>query len=173
MNLLGMVLPGWVKALALVLLALALYGFGRVDGERIVGSEFSDYKAGQAVASVKVLAARTQVLREVETKYLPARERIVTQVKEIVKEVPVHVTQAADARCVVPVGLVRIHDSAFGFDADPSAAGEPDDGPAGIPLSQVAEVVAENAGACRQWREQALALRLAYEAVRTAERSKE
>ena len=167
MGLLGFVLPGWAKWVAIALAALALYGFGRLDGTRIEAAKRHQLIAKQAVASAKLLQARVEILREIEVKYLPARSKIITQTETIIKEVPVHVSQAADSRCTVPAGFVRVHDTAFGFD-DPAIAGEPDDGPAGIPLSEVAATLAHNAGACRQWREQALSLRLAYQQVRTA-----
>lgn len=167
MGLLGFVLPGWAKWAAIALAALALYGVGRLDGTRIEATKRHELIARQAVASAKLLQARVEILREIEVKYLPARAKIITQTETIIKEVPIHVSKAADSACTVPAGFVRVHDTAFGFD-DPAVAGEPDDGPAGIPLSQVAETIAHNAGACRQWREQALSLRLAYEAVRTA-----
>ena len=119
------------------------------------------------VASVKLLQARVEILHDIEVRYLPARAKIIPRTETIIKEVPTHVSTAADNRCTVPAGFVRVHDTAFGFD-DPAVAGEPDDGPAGIPLSEVAKTLASNAGACLQWREQALSLRLAYESVRMA-----
>lgn len=167
MNLLSWVIPAWAKWALLAAIALALYAFGRVDGERIKGSELADYKAAVATQATKVYKARVEILHEVEVKYVERQAKIITEVQTIIKEVPIHVSQAADDRCVVPAGLVRVHDTAFGF-PDPAVAGEPDDGPAGISLSAVAATLAENAGACRQWREQALALRLAYEQVRVA-----
>jgi hypothetical protein len=168
MGLMGMIIPGWAKWLAIALAALALYGFGRLDGSRIKGAEFADYKAKQATESVRVLAARVQVLREIEVKYLPARAKIITQIQTIEKEIRVYVTQADDDRCQLNAGFLRVHNAAWSG-ADPPAAGESDREPAGVSLADAAEVAVHNAGACRQWREQALALRQAYELVRTAQ----
>ena len=167
MSLAGVVLPGWAKWVAIALAALALYAFGRFDGTRIEAAKRHELIAQQAVASVKLLQARVEILHDIEVRYLPARAKIITRTETIIKEVPTHVSTAADNRCTVPAGFVRVHDTAFGFD-DPAVAGEPDDGPAGIPLSEVAKTLASNAGACLQWREQALSLRLAYESVRMA-----
>lgn len=166
-KLLNLALPSWVLPLVCAM-AFALYsGWVWQTGDAHGTQKLIDYQGKQAVASAKLLKARVEILHEIETKYLPARAKIITQTETIIKEVPVHVSKVADSACTVNAGFVRVHDTAFGFD-DPAVAGEPDDGPSGIPLSQVAEAVAFNAGACRQWREQALALRLAYEGVRLA-----
>ncbi|WEF35770.1 hypothetical protein [Pseudoduganella chitinolytica] len=71
---------------------------------------------------------------------------------EIEKLVPVYVTRADDDRYGVNAGFVRSYNAAWaGEPAGPAA--ESDRDAAGIPLSEVAEVDAHNATACRAWRE--------------------
>jgi len=93
------------------------------------------------------------------------RERVVIQARTVtlIREVPVYVTPAADARCVVPLGFVRFHDAAAAGEAVVSAsAGGPLDAPAGIELSAVAATLADNYGAAFQWRAEALTWRRWY-----------
>lgn len=168
-NLMAMVIPGWAKWLALALVALALYGLGRADGSRIEGAKFADFKAEQATATTKIYAARVEILRDIEVRYVERAAKIIRQVETIEKEVRVYVTQADDDRCQLNAGFLRVHNAAWSG-ADPPAAGESDREPAGVSLADAAEVSVHNAGACRQWREQALALRLAYESIAVPER---
>ena len=95
-----------------------------------------------------------------------AREKtnVRTETVRIVQEVPKYVTPLADSRCVVPVGFVQHHDAAWGLSALPPAAGGLVDKPSGIPLSRVESTVAENAGAAREWRAEALGWRKWYAA---------
>lgn len=167
MKLLSWVIPEWAIWLVIAGVALALYGLGRYDGKRIEGAAFSEYKAKVAMADTKVLQARTMVLHELEIRYLPARDRIITRTETIIKEVPTYVTQADNDKCTVNNGFVRVYNAGW-EGVDPPAASDSDRGPSGVPLSEVAEVDAHNAGACHLWREQALALRKAYNLVREA-----
>ena len=169
MNLMAMVLPGWAKWLAIGLAALALYGLGRFDGTRIEGAKFTDYKAKQALEATRIYAKRVEILRDIEVRYVERQAKIITQIETIEKEVRVYVTQADDDRCQLNAGFLRVHDAAWSG-ADPPAASESDREPAGVSLADAAEVSVFNAGACRQWREQAIALRLAYESIAVPER---
>lgn len=81
--------------------------------------------------------------------------------RTIVREVPTYVTVEADARCVLPVGFVRVHDAAAAgraVSATLDPAGRPDDAPAGIACSELGEVVAENYGAYRSVAQQLIDL---------------
>ena len=165
--LLGMVMPGWLEPL---LIGLAVMMLVTTVGMKIHQHDvkiITDYQAKEAVAAGKVFAVRVKVLHDIEVRYLPAKQKIITQIETITKEIPVYVTAADNAACTVNAGFVRAHDAAWSG-ADPPTPGESDREPAGVSLAQVDEVSVANAGACRLWREQALRLREAYELVRQA-----
>lgn len=99
------------------------------------------------------------------------REKVVIQTRTItlIKEVPVYVSPAADARAVIPVGFVRLHDAAAAGEAVvPGAPGGPLDAPSGIELSAVASTVVENYGTCLAWRAEAMTWRSWYADQKTA-----
>lgn len=73
--------------------------------------------------------------------------------RDVVKRVPFYVSGLGDAGCAVPVGFVRLHDSAAsgaGLPDNPDTSGQLHDAPSGIALSTVASTVAENYGTCRE-----------------------
>ena len=103
------------------------------------------------------------------------RGRVKTETQVLKEKVPTYVTPAADRACVVPRGFVLHHDAAWsGRPAPvPATAGGPVDAPSGVPLSRVADVNADNAGACRElrteveyWRRWYPARREEYERLR-------
>lgn len=105
-------------------------------------SEAARVQERRAVAVSDTIGARHEV----------AAANIRTVTRTLIREVPVYVTAEADARCVVPVGFVRLHDAAAsGRPASlPDPAGQSHDAPSGLDLSAVGGVVAENYGTCRE-----------------------
>lgn len=95
---------------------------------------------------------------QVITKYVDRVEVVERVGKTIIKEVPVYVSSAADAACVVPTGFVRVHDATAAGVPPPGRAGPADEAPAGIALSAVAGTVAENYTSCNANAEQLIAL---------------
>jgi hypothetical protein len=88
-----------------------------------------------------------------------AQDHIQIVTKTIIREVPTYVTPAADARCVVPTGFVRLHDAAAsGVPPVPAGPGDPDDAASGVELSAVASTVAENYGVAHMNAERLTAL---------------
>ncbi|AZR28337.1 hypothetical protein NX80_019875 [Xanthomonas vasicola pv. arecae] len=66
----------------------------------------------------------------------------------ITREIPIYVTQKADAACAIPAGFVRLHDAAAtGNPAGPPTA-DPDAPAPGITLSGIAGTVADNYTSC-------------------------
>lgn len=90
------------------------------------------------------------------------RVRIQTRTVTLIREVPTYVSPAADDRCIVPVGFVRLHDAAASASELPAAAGGPLDAPSGVDLSAVASVVTQNYGTAYQWRAEAMTWRRWY-----------
>ncbi|ATS38056.1 MULTISPECIES: hypothetical protein [Xanthomonas] len=68
----------------------------------------------------------------------------------ITREIPIYVTQKADAACAIPAGFVRLHDAAATGNPAGPPTGDPDAPAAGITLSAVAVAgtVADNYTSC-------------------------
>lgn len=122
-------------------------------------------RANQRAATAEATAHRLQG----ELDQARMSERVITQyvdrvrvVREhgatILQKVPVYVTAQADAVCPIPVGFVRLHDSA----AQNLPLGAPTDNPdapaPGVALSTVASTVAGNYTTCHETAQQLTAL---------------
>jgi len=167
MNLLSAVLPWWARWAGLALVAVVVFVFGQMRGERIAGERHNEYVAKQAAQTVRVAQAQTKVVMQTEVKYRDRIQKVYVAGNVIEKEVPVYVTQADNTGCTVNAGFVRSYNAAWA--GEPAgAAAESDRGPAVIPFSDVAEADAFNAKACRAWREQALGWREFYQKLKAA-----
>lgn len=155
-----------IAAAAGVLALGGSYTLGRHHGAQ---AEKRAEAARQAKAA-KVTAKREQkaeaITEAVKTDAAKERVRVQTVTRTIVHEVPIYVTQAADAACPVPAGFVRVHDAAAS--GVPAAPGGPVDAASGVPLSAVATVVAENYGIAHEWRIEAIAWREWYDQQKAA-----
>lgn len=165
------------------LVALIFVGItGYRIGEHVTEAEWQaktikaqEQAAADSVAVAKVIsdtAARWAATYAAQQSKLQVAENTWHVIYRTIKEkVPVYVTQAADARCVVPNGFVVLYDSAFGGTvpepAASAAGGGPVDmdGPSGVPLSQVANVSADNADACHGWEAKTQSCRVALKAT--------
>lgn len=135
-------LTGW---LLIAVAAGLLYLLGYVQGATSEQKKQQQLEQQQLVAAFEQGQALGVVRDKVVTVYVDRVQTIKERGKTIIKEVPVYVTAKADAACVVPVGFVRLHDGAAA-NVPPvagNASGSNDD-PSGIPLSAVAETVADN-----------------------------
>ncbi len=146
------------RLLGALLLAAAIVASGWWIKHRIAAA---DARAVTAEATVKRLQGELQQARlseRVITRYVD-RVRVVRQRgATITREVPIYVTAKADAACPIPVGFVRVHDSAAqNLPLDPPA-GAPDAPAPGIALSTVAATVAGNYTACHETAAQLTAL---------------
>ncbi|MEA9575667.1 hypothetical protein [Xanthomonas campestris] len=102
-----------------------------------------DAKAA-AIAERDSAKASTKIVVEYVDRVQIVREAGAT----ITREIPIYVTQKADAACAIPAGFVRLHDAAAtGQPAGPST-GDPDAPAAGITLSAIAGTVADNYTSC-------------------------
>jgi len=148
-------------ALGACILALTLIGGvylkGRSDGIRSLKTQIDAERTRALEAALEFNAKEADLrdaLSEAQNKKI-TRLRVVT--KEIIKEVPVHVTPVADAKCVVPTGFVLIHNAAVdGLSPPPAPADGTSDAPSGVALSEVAETVADNYGTCHELRQQVI-----------------
>lgn len=162
-----------IAVVAVALLAFSLMGLrGRWIGEGVRQEQAAE---GRRLAAARAKVAKREVRSETITtkarKDLAAeRGRIQTVTRTIVQKVPVYVTPAADDRCVVPLGFVRLHDAAASGSAAglSRTAGGPLDAPSGLPLSAVGATVVENYGVAFDWRAEALSWRDWYDHQKSA-----
>lgn len=157
----GVVVPAWIKWLAIVALCAVAYAYGRLQEARRGADAMSDYLAAQSARTVAVGRAQTKVVVQTEIKYRDRIQKIYLKGEVIEKQVPVYVTTADNAECHINAGFVRAHDAAWSGEpaGSPSSA---DRESAGISLAEVAETDAFNATVCLAWREIALGLREQY-----------
>lgn len=114
--------------------------------------------AKPAVARVEKGGAAITAATEQATAKRLGEIRAVTKILK--EEVPVYVTVESDRRCAVSAGFVSLHDqAAAGVPQVSRPAGVVLDAPSGVPLSAVADTVADNYGTAYEWREAALACR--------------
>lgn len=158
---LGSVFGPYVVAGAVGVLALSgVYALGRHHG--VQAEKFAEARRQE---KARLLIAKREATAEkiaagVSADIGAEKVRVQTVIKTLIEEVPVYVTPAADAQCVVPSGFVRLHDAAAS--GVPAAAGGPVDAASGVPLSAVASTVAENYGIAYEWRAEALGWRTWY-----------
>jgi len=164
----SLVLPPWAKWAALAALAVALYGFGRLDGMRIEGAKHAAYLAQQAGQAVEIQQARERVAAKVEIQYRDRIQVVREKGETIVKEVPVYVSAETDRRFPLPRGFVRVLDAAAAGEP-PAAAAESDGQASPVVASAAAATVAGNYAECRRWREQVIGWQEFYEGLRSTE----
>jgi hypothetical protein len=160
------VLPWYYRAAAIAAIFAAGVALGWEQGDEHGTQKLIDYVGKQATETVRLGRGRTVVLERVTTKWHTVIEQVFVKGETIEKEVPKHVTQEDDRRCVVPIGFVRSYDAAVANDRDPGAAGVDERAASGIPLSVVAETDAFNLTLGHAWRKRAAACIEAYNAVR-------
>lgn len=153
--------------LALIIVALlAAIGFGaafqqsRIDSAKAetenVRQQLRSMTGERDTALDERDAARRNV--RVVTEYVDRVQTVYVAGATITKEIPIYVTQKADAACTIPAGFVRIHDAAAANAAPDAAAGDPDAPATGVTLSAVADTVAGNYTTCHAIREQVIGL---------------
>lgn len=157
--LLAKLLPSWWSRAAVAALAvLALAGFVFAKG---VWHERAKWEAAAERAEHDYLLAVQRAARvedHVVEKFVDRWHTVTKHGATIIKEVPVYVTAAADDRCVVPRGFVRVHDAAVQNRPLSGSAGSADEAPAGVALSAVADTVAANYGTYHEVKTQCEAL---------------
>ncbi|HBO3862311.1 hypothetical protein [Pseudomonas aeruginosa] len=150
-------IPWPYRLLALVLLAVALLGFGWIKGAEHVQAQWDAVVQQQTLQAATVRQKQAEATVKVVTQYVD-RVRVVREKGDtIIKEVPVYVPVQADAACTINRGFMRLHDAAAAGEL-PEPAGAADAAAAGIALSAVAGTVAANYQTCHENAEQLRAL---------------
>lgn len=147
-------IPAWAwRWIAMAAMVASFGGFCWFKGNEHGTQKLIDYQTAQAVETVRLAAARVQVVHEVEIQYQDRIKVIYKKGETIEKEVKVYVTKADDAGCNIPLGFVRMYNSAWsGTIAGPPL--ESDRGSSGVPLSTVAEIDTHNATSCLAYKAQ-------------------
>jgi len=132
--------PGSYIGIAIAF-ALSLWWFGQ--------HEFNKGHLAAVVeaqnAAKPIIAKQGEITREVVTKYVTVKAQDEAKTIIRIKEVPIHVTEKADAACTLPLGFVRVFNDAAHGPVPPAAAGT-DDAPSGVALSEVAQAAVQNSG---------------------------
>ncbi|WP_372168725.1 hypothetical protein [Xanthomonas axonopodis] len=115
----------------------------RVSFARTERKQALDAKAA-AIAERDSARASTKTVVEYVDRVQIVREAGAT----ITREIPIYVTQKADAACAIPAGFVRLHDAAATGNPAGPPTGDPDAPAAGITLSAAAGTVADNYTSC-------------------------
>ncbi|MEA9755545.1 hypothetical protein VDG64_21075 [Xanthomonas campestris pv. raphani] len=138
-----------VTRLIILLALIALLVGGCVWQERRVSA--AETARDQALAEKHAAIAERdseKISVRVVTKFID-RVQIVREVgATITREVPIYVTQKADAACAISAGFVRLHDAAATGNPAGPPTGDPDAPAAGITLSAVAGTIADNYTSC-------------------------
>ncbi|GAB1382138.1 hypothetical protein MASR1M50_04570 [Burkholderiales bacterium] len=150
-------IPWPYRLLALVLLAVALIGFGWIKGAGHVQAQWDAAAQQQALQTSATRLRQAEATVKVVTEYVD-RVRVVREKGDtIIKEVLVYVPVEADAACTINRGFVRLHDAAAAGEL-PKPAGDANAPAAGLALSAVAGTVAGNYQSCHENAEQLRAL---------------
>ena len=137
----------------IALLVAAFGAFSWFKGNEHGTQKLINYQGQQAIATVKLQAARVQVVHDVQTEYVDRIQKIYVKGQTIEKEVTKYVTAVDDSHCVIPAGFVREYAAAWtNTPAGPPV--ESDRGPSGVQLSAVAASDAGNAASCFKYKEQ-------------------
>lgn len=160
MGMLTNIVPWPYRVLALILLAVALVGFGWVKGADQVHAEWDAAVLKQNLTTARVQKKQAEATVQVVTKYID-RVRVVQVAGDtIIKEVPQYVPSDS---CLLPAGFRVLHDAAAS-----NAVPEPTrvaNAPA-VPAQDVATTIATN---YRQYFELATQLDALQEWVRAQE----
>ncbi|QDS20769.1 hypothetical protein [Xanthomonas citri] len=138
-----------VTRLIILLALIALLVGGCVWQERRVSA--AETARDQALAEKHAAIAERDSEKNsvrVVTKFIDRVQIVRETGATITREIPIYVTQKADAACAIPAGFVRLHDAAAtGHPAGPPT-GDPDAPAPGITLSAIAGTVADNYTSC-------------------------
>lgn len=168
MGILFKMIPAPYRWLAIMALALALVGFGWVQGADHVQRQWDSENQAEALAAAKTGQRQAGENIKVVTVYVDKIKVVHDKGATIKQEVVVYVPQAADADCTINAGFVRLHDAAAG-NTIPGPSRVADAAPSGVALSTVAATLIDNYTACHENAEQLIAWQEWAKAMKAAE----
>ncbi|MGO4222136.1 hypothetical protein AB4Y64_09830 [Lysobacter sp. TAF61] len=142
----------------MLLLICAIGGYVITQDARV---NHSDKRATAAETTAKRLQVELDEARgnvRIVTRYVDRVKIVREKAEAITREIPVYVTENADARCDVPAGFVSVHNAAAENVPLAESGRDPDAPAPGVALSTVAETVAGNYAICHENAEQLTAL---------------
>ncbi|MDO5609485.1 MAG: hypothetical protein Q4G62_01655 [Pseudomonadota bacterium] len=146
---------------SIIVLALLLIGVGAYVHHQHRRVDAANQRADEADRNAAVLSralADAELKETVVTEYVDRVQVIRERGATITKEVPVYVTQQADAHCTVPAGFVSLHNQAAQNLPATQPTGDPDAPAPGVELSTVAATVSDNYTICHHTAAQLIAL---------------
>lgn len=139
-----------------ILAGLAMLALSAWFGHHYAALKYEARDAERLRVIAQLEARQAEKTVEVVTKYVDRVREVRAKAETIINEVPIYVPKAADDRCVIPDGFVRVHDAAA--TGVPSAARDTYEAASGVALHTVAATVAANYTDCRANAEQLRAL---------------
>lgn len=128
-----------VQILSVAALAFALFLEGSLSEKKVW--ELREAEINLEVEKLK--SASSEVTVKVVTKYVDRYKTVTEKADEVIREVPIYITQKADAACTITDGFVLLHDSAARGEL-PQTPGTLNDEASGVKLSEVGETLAQN-----------------------------
>ncbi|HVW75201.1 MAG TPA: hypothetical protein VHC39_16305 [Rhizomicrobium sp.] len=133
--------------------AVALWGYGQYE----FGRGEAAMRAAQAKAVTRIVDRQSRITLKVSQTFDAVKIADAAATQKQLQEVKTHVSEKADADCTVPLGFVRVFNTAV-HGPIPGAAAGADDTPSGAQLSDVAQVTVQNDGQYDQVADQLRAL---------------
>jgi len=134
-------------AILAALIGGALWQEGRIDAAQAQAAQMKgerDQARGETELAKRAAELAGKQIRVV-TKYVDRVQVVREAAQVITKEIPIYVTQKADAACPIPAGFVQLHNAAAaGTAPDAANAGDPDAPAPGVTLSAITETVSTN-----------------------------
>lgn len=121
-------------------LMLAAFVAGGLGAWRIMDWRHDAELARGLKVAIALQDERFRIVTRIETRVQTRIRTIEKRGNDIVREVPVYVTQESDRRYLLPDGFVRVHDAAARNEA-PGPAAVTDADPSGIALSASAALI--------------------------------
>lgn len=124
---------------AVVAALVAAFGLGCwLKGAAHAERRFEALRAKEEAAALAHAVELAKAASEIDVVWVNTTTTVRERARIVTKEVPVYVSPAADTRCTVPRGFVRLWNADLQADTAPASAGRGDDEPAGLALSDVA-----------------------------------
>ena len=130
---------GYINLVCVALLSFGLYTEGGLAERKY----WNEKVEAQKLEIERLKVESGTVTTKVVTKYVDRHVVVTEKADEIIRQVPVYITEKADDSCTVTNGFVVLHDSAA-RNTVPEAPGKANDEASGVKISEVGSTIAEN-----------------------------